>query len=67
MKKIVGYCEMVKKHGKIVFVVDDKPPKNVVGSCVDKVYVYDADADNINPESIGKSITLEKTSSVNIK
>lgn len=54
---LIGYVEMKKQDGKVLFVTEvGKEP--VVGSSCDKVFVYGDIAKKINPSHVGKDINV---------
>lgn len=65
MAKLIGYTEMKNKHGKVLYcarevswgvglIPYDKP-----------IFLFDADADKITPDMVGRDISLNKSVSVN--
>lgn len=55
--KLIGYVEMQKKHGKILFVTE-KGNDKVVGITCDKVFLYEDIADKVNESCVGKNIVV---------
>lgn len=59
MGKLIGYCEMKKKKGKVLFLVYENA-KGCVGHKTDVKFVYDDMADSISSACIGKNISFTK-------
>lgn len=57
MIRIVGYIEMKKTKGAVVFVENDSV-KGVHGKSVDKLFVYEDLADKITDNVIGHECTV---------
>lgn len=55
--KLIGYVEMQKKHGKILFVTE-KGSNKVVGDTCDKIFLFEDVADKVNESHIGKNISV---------
>lgn len=57
--KLIGYVNMKKQEGKILFVTDDSDRTgNVVGESCDKVFVFGEEARGITNASIGHDIVI---------
>lgn len=57
MVKLVGYVEMKKKVGKILFVkLDGSEP--IIGEATDKIFVFDDLSKKIKPESVGHELVV---------
>ena len=59
MKKILGFCEMKKANGKVVFVEITDSNSVVVGTSCDKVYLYDDVSKKIDASCIGKHLEVD--------
>lgn len=59
MKKILGYCEMKKTKGKVVFVEDNENRENIVGTSCDRIFIYGDVSDKVKADSIGKHLELQ--------
>lgn len=57
MVKLVGYVEMKKKVGKVLFVKLDGS-KPIIGEATDKIFVFDDLSKKINPESVGHELVV---------
>lgn len=57
--KLVGYCEMKKREGKVLFLVSEEKREHIVGYATDKVFVYGDLAKNIDRSAIGKELAFE--------
>lgn len=55
--KLIGYSEMKKKKGKVLFVVQDRA-EGVTGQSCDRVFLWEELSDKIKPESVGKDIDV---------
>lgn len=57
MVKLVGYVEMKKKVGKVLFVklYGSKP---IIGDATDKIFVFDDLSKKITPESVGHELVI---------
>lgn len=55
--KLIGYAEMQKRHGKILFVTE-KGSGKVVGDECKKVFLFDDVADKVNESYIGKNLRI---------
>lgn len=55
--KLIGYVEMQKKHGKILFVTE-KGSGKVTGDTCDKIFLFEDLADKVNESHIGKNISV---------
>ena len=58
MQKIMGYCEMKKTEGKVVFVAINENNNGIVGNSCDKLFIYGEVSKKITKDSIGKIIEL---------
>lgn len=56
--KIIGYCPMTKKMGKVVFVTEKSNSDKVIGSSCDRLFLYDDLSGKINENCIGKDIEV---------
>ena len=60
MVKLVGYVEMKKKVGKVLFVkLDGSRP--IIGEATDKIFVFGDLSKKIKPESIGHELVVSYT------
>ena len=66
-KKIIGYTEMKKQKGKVVYYSDSSKRDWVVGITSDKEFVYGDLSDKITKDSLGKSVTFEYEKGYNDK
>lgn len=57
-QKIVGFIEMTKRKGKVVFVLIDNAGEKVVGMTTDKIFLYDEVSEKITKNVIGKEIEV---------
>ena len=57
MVKLVGYAEMKKKVGKILFVEQDGV-EECVGKTTDKIFLFDDLSRKIKPDSVGHEIVV---------
>lgn len=57
MVKLVGYVEMKKKVGKVLFVKLDGS-KALIGEATDKIFVFDDLSKKITPESVGHELVV---------
>lgn len=57
MIKLVGYVEMKKKVGKVLFVKLDGS-KPIIGEATDKIFVFDDLSKKIMPESVGHELVI---------
>ena len=57
MIKLVGYVEMIKKVGKILFVEQDGVSE-CVGKATDKIFLFDDLSRKIKPDSVGHEIVV---------
>lgn len=55
--KLIGYVEMQKKKGKILFVTE-KGSNKVVGDTCDKIFLFEDLADKVNESCVGKNISV---------
>ena len=55
--KLIGFVEMQKKHGKILFVTE-KGSGKVAGDTCDKIFLFEDVADKVNESHIGKNISV---------
>lgn len=53
--KLVGYCEMKKRKGKILF-IEKYGMNGIVGVAAEKEFVFDALADKVSEKDIGHEI-----------
>lgn len=67
MKEIIGYTEMKKTKGKVVYVMDSTKRDWVVGSTADKEFVYGDISDKVTPDSIGRQVEFEYAKGYNDK
>lgn len=58
MLKVIGFIEMTKRVGKVVFVEDVTPNEKVVGTSCDKIFLYDDISKKITKECLGKTIEV---------
>lgn len=65
--KLVGFIEMKKKKGKVLFVVDEEKRNGVTGYSTDKLFIYDDLADKVNASSVGKKVSVFYTAGYNGK
>lgn len=65
--KLVGFIEMKKKKGKVLFVVDEEKRSGVTGYTTDKLFIYDDLADKVNASSVGKKVSVFYTAGYNGK
>lgn len=56
--KLVGFYEMKKKKGKVLFVVDEKKRNGVTGYTTDKLFIYEDLADKVNASFIDKKVNV---------
>ena len=54
--KLVGFIEMKKTVGKVLFVVEEYAGGAVVGHATDKLFFYGDNSKKINAECIGKDL-----------
>lgn len=54
--KLVGFCEMKKTVGKVLFVVEENVGGVVVGHSTDKLFFYGDNSKKINAGCIGKDL-----------
>ncbi len=57
MIKLVGYIQMKKKKGKVLFVEQDGSD-SVIGKVTDKIFLFDDLSDKIKPEHIGHELAV---------
>lgn len=57
MVKLVGYVEMKKKVGKILFVERDND-EECVGKVTDKIFLFDDLSQKIKPDSVGHEVVV---------
>lgn len=57
MVKLVGYVEMKKKVGKILFVEQDGV-SGCVGKATDKIFLFDDLSQKIKPDSVGHEVIV---------
>lgn len=57
MIKLVGYVEMKKKVGKILFVERDND-EGCVGKATDKIFLFDDLSQKIKPDSVGREVVV---------
>ncbi len=57
MVKLVGYVEMKKKVGKVLFVEQDGS-EECVGKSTDKIFLFDDLSQKIKPESVGHELVV---------
>lgn len=57
MVKLVGYVEMKKKVGKILFVERDDV-EECVGKTTDKIFLFDDLSQKIKPDSVGHEVVV---------
>lgn len=57
MIKLVGYIQMKKKKGKVLFVEQDGSD-SVIGKVTDKIFLFDDLSDKIKPEHIGHELAI---------
>lgn len=55
--KLIGFVEMQKKHGKILFVTEKGSGKTAGDTC-DKIFLFEDVADKVNETYIGKNISV---------
>lgn len=67
MIKIIGYVEMSKRVGKIVFVVNDSDHGKVKGMSCEQLFLYDDVSLKVGYEDIGKYIDVTYTRGFNGK
>ncbi len=58
MLKLIGFCEMKKTDGKVLFLVDDYKSEKVVGQTCKTEYLYGDVSHKINSSCVGKEISL---------
>lgn len=56
--KVIGFINMKKKDGKVVFVTDQNV-RGVTGESCDKIFLYDDLAKKVTEQSIGKEMTVQ--------
>jgi hypothetical protein len=54
--KLVGFIEMKKTTGKVLFVVEENAGGAVVGHSTDKLFFYGDNSKKINASAIGKTL-----------
>lgn len=59
MAKLVGYCEMKKTEGKVLFLVEEKRQEHITGYATDKAFVYGDLAKKIERSTIGKELRFQ--------
>lgn len=59
MGKLVGYCEMKKCEGKVLFLVEEKKQDHIVGYATDKAFVYGDLSKKIERGTIGKELKFQ--------
>ena len=64
--KLLGYTNMTKRKGKVIFILTDGA-KNVIGQSCQVAYLYDELSDKVTDSSIGKNINLVYGSGYNGK
>ncbi len=57
MIKLVGYVEMKKKTGKVLFVEQDGSSE-CVGKSVDKIFLFDELSKKITKDSVGHELVV---------
>lgn len=57
MVKLVGYVEMKKRVGKILFVERDNYGE-CVGKATDKIFLFDDLSQKIKPDSVGHEVVV---------
>lgn len=57
--KLVGYCEMKKTEGKVLFLVDEEKYEHIVGCATDKAFVYGDLSKKIERGTIGKNLKFQ--------
>lgn len=57
--KLVGYCEMKKTEGKVLFLVDEEEHEHIVGYATDKAFVYGELSRKIERSTIGKNLKFQ--------
>lgn len=55
---LVGYCEMKKRKGKILF-LEKTGLNGVVGVAAEKEFIFDDLADKVTAASIGRQVNLQ--------
>lgn len=56
MAKLIGYCEMKKTEGKVLFMVEENTGEHITGYSADKVFVYGDASKKIDVAWIGKEL-----------
>lgn len=56
MAKLIGYCEMKKTEGKVLFMVEENTGEHIVGYSTDKVFLYGDASKKIDTSTIGKEL-----------
>lgn len=59
MAKLLGYCEMKKTEGKVLFLVDETKREHIVGYSTDKAFVYGELSKKIDVKTIGKELEFK--------
>lgn len=57
--KLLGFIEMKKTEGKVLFVAEENAGGAVVGHSTDKLFFYGDNSKKINASCIGKEITCD--------
>lgn len=65
MAKLIGYTEMKNKHGKVLYCAREVAWGKGLIPFDKPLFLYDADADAITPECIGKEISVSRGVSFN--
>lgn len=65
--KLVGYCDMKKVTGKVLFCVDDTKSDKWVGQRVSTEYVYGDVSETVKEDMVGKEIVISYTKGYNGK
>lgn len=66
MVKLVGYVEMKKNVGKILFVEQDGV-SGCVGKATDKIFLFDDLSQKIKPDSVGHEVIVSYSCGYNGK
>lgn len=54
--RLVGYIEMKKTVGKVLFVVEESESDKLVGHSTDKLFLYGDNSKKISPSCVGKEL-----------
>lgn len=57
MAKLIGFMDMTKRKGKVIF-ISEKIDKGGTGEKSDKLFLYDDLSDKVKPDSVGKEIQI---------